>query len=326
MEEILPLRIYQTIVGILGILGNALVCFVILKIPAMQTRTNAFIFHQAVIDFLGSTMALLNSEVIVPDPIPSNALGWFICHVWSPFILFVLYVMSTFNLLALTMERYLAIVHPFKHQAVLAAWPRLKVGLALTVFWALAFGLNIYTLALFREENGQCVPNLIPGSNIMGIIVILMQYILPVGLMLFAYICIGKEMKRGAARVGPAPAAHLPGGANAPDMANSLLRARRNTFKMLLIVFITFVICWTPNQVIFLMFNLGFQLTLTEWFYYLSVAMVATNSCVNPFIYALKYRQFRKGLRRIFSRAREQTENSGTEQSLSYNVSNQVNT
>ncbi|XP_071784560.1 galanin receptor 2b-like [Asterias amurensis] len=322
MEEILPLRIYQTIVGILGILGNALVCFVILKIPAMQTRINSFIFHQAVIDFLSSMMIFLKSEIKVPDPIPSNALGWFICQVWTPFILFFFFVTSTFNLLALTMERYLAIVHPFKHQAVLAAWPRLKVGVAMTVCWALGFGLNIYAVVLFREENGQCVPNPIHGSNILGVIVAFLEYILPVGVMFFAYIRIGVEMKRGAARVGPAPAAHLPGGANAPDMAKSLLRARRNTFKMLLIVFITFVICWTPNQVIYLMFNLGFRFTLKEWYYYLSIAMVGTNSCVNPFIYALKYRQFRKGLRRIFSRAREQTENFGTEQSLSYNVSN----
>ncbi|XP_033634314.1 adenosine receptor A2a-like [Asterias rubens] len=326
MEDIPPLRIYQTIVCILGIIGNALVCVVIWKISAMQTRINAFIFHQAVIDFLGSMMTLLKSEVKVPDPIPSNALGWFICHVWSGFLIFSLYVMSTFNLLVLTMERYFANVHPLKHQAALTTWPRLKVGIALTVCWALAFGLNIYTLVLFREENGKCVPNQIPGSKVMGILVALIQYFLPVGVMLFAYIRIGVEMKRGAARVAPAPAQHLPGGAIAPDMAASLLRARRNTFKMLLLVFITFVICWTPNQVIFLMFNLGFRLTLTEWFYYLSVAMVATNSCVNPFIYALKYRQFRKGIRRILKRVRKRDENVGTDESQSNNVSNQITT
>ena len=158
MEEILPLRIYQTIVGILGILGNALVCFVILKIPAMQTRINSFIFHQAVIDFLGSTVILLKSEIKEPDPIPSDALGWFICHVWSAFIIFLLYVMSTFNLLALTMERYLATVHPFKHHAVLAAWPRLKVVVAMTVCWALAFGLSIVPVLLLWLDQATATP------------------------------------------------------------------------------------------------------------------------------------------------------------------------
>ena len=71
METILILRIYKTIVGIVGILGNGLVCVVICKVPAMQTRTNAFIFHQAVVDFFGSTMILLQSEVPYPTLCPT---------------------------------------------------------------------------------------------------------------------------------------------------------------------------------------------------------------------------------------------------------------
>ena len=309
MEEILILRIYQAIVGIVGILGNGLVCFVICKVRTMQTRTNAFIFHQAVIDFFGSTMILLKSEVSLPDPIPDNALGWFLCHVWfSNTALFFFFFLSTFNLLLLTMERYFAIVYPFKYQVVFSAWPRLKVGVALAVCWLLTIASKVYALFNAKEENGSCVRNLIPGSKIIGIILVILQYVLPVAVMLFAYIRISVEMKRGAARVGPAPAEHLPGGLNAPSMAESLLRARRNTFKMLLIVFITFVICWTPNQIIFLMFNIGLEIKLNEWYYFLSVAMVATNSCVNPVIYAFKYRQFRNGLRQIFCSRRGQTD------------------
>ncbi|XP_033642248.1 kappa-type opioid receptor-like [Asterias rubens] len=304
MEDILLLRIYQDIVGIIGILGNGLVCFVIFKVRSMQNRTNAFIFHQAVIDFLGSTVILLKSEAPLPEPIPSNALGRFICHVWVIFIFFFFSVMSTFNLLVLTMERYYAIVYPFKYQALFATRPKLKVGVAMAMCWIFALIVKYYNLIIFEEQNGVCVTVAIPGAKIIGVIVATVQYILPVAVMLFAYIQISVEMKRGAARVGPAPAQHLPGGVNAPDMAESLLRARRNTFKMLLIVFITFLICWTPNQVIFLMFNLGLDITLKEWFYYLSVAMVATNSCVNPMIYAFNYRQFRNGLRQIFCRKR----------------------
>ena len=93
-------------------------------------------------------------------------------------------------------------------------------------------------------------------------------------------------------------------------MAESLLRARRNTFKTFLIVFVTFLICWTPNQIIYFSFNLGMPLQFTEWYYLLSVAMVASNSCVNPVIYALKYRQFRKGLRGMFCGQRTRNDQS----------------
>ncbi|XP_033642272.1 somatostatin receptor type 5-like [Asterias rubens] len=313
MEETLVLRIYQDIVGIIGILGNVLVCFVIFKVRSMQTRTNAFIFHQAVIDLLGSILIVLRSEIPVPEIIPSDGLGWFLCHVWHINCLqFYIFLESTSSLLVLTMERYYAIVHPFKYQAAFATRPKLKVGVCMAVSWVLAFIPIVYCLFNFEAKNGKCVPVAIRGSTIIGTLVVVMQYVIPVAVMLFAYIRISVEMKRGAARVGPAPAQHLPGGANAPDMAESLLRARRNTFKMLLIVFITFSICWTPNQIIFLLFNLGFDIPLSGWFYYLSVAMVASNSCVNPMIYAFKYRQFRNGLRQIFCRQRNQANDMST--------------
>ncbi len=259
-------------------------------------------------------MIILRSEIVLPDIIPSNSLGRFICHFWfSNFSLFYFFILSTFNLLVLTMERYFAIVYPFKYQAAFASWPRLKVSLSMAMCWIFNTILMSYTLLIYKQKNGKCIQNLIPGANIIGILVAILQYVIPVGVMLFAYICISVEMKRGAARVGPAPAQHLPGGANAPDMAESLLRARRNTFKMLLIVFVTFLICWTPNQVIFLMFNLGWKLEFNEWYYLLSVAMVATNSCVNPVIYAFKFRQFRKGLRQVFcKRHGDSNNNSGT--------------
>ncbi|XP_071807806.1 somatostatin receptor type 5-like [Asterias amurensis] len=313
MDGLLALRIYQDLTGIVGILGNGLVCFVIFKVRTMQTRTNAFIFHQAVIDLLGSTMNVLRNEIVLPDTIPSNALGRFTCQFWvSNYSLFYFFILSTFNLLVLTMERYFAIVYPFKYQAAFTTWPRLKVSMSMAMCWIFNTILMSYTLLIYKEENGKCVQNLIPGANIIGVIVAVLQYVVPVAVMLFAYIRISVEMKRGAARVGPAPAQHLPGGANAPDMAESLLRARRNTFKMLLIVFITFLICWTPNQVIFLMFNLGIDIQFNGWFFFITVAMVASNSCVNPMIYAFKYRQFRNGLRQIFCRQRNQANDMST--------------
>ena len=82
MGDSLPLRIFNIIVGIVGILGNGLVCVVIAKVSAMRTRTNAFIFHQALVDLIGSAMILLRSEIPPPEPVPDNAFGWIVCPVW----------------------------------------------------------------------------------------------------------------------------------------------------------------------------------------------------------------------------------------------------
>jgi len=41
---------------------------------------------------------------------------------------------------------------------------------------------------------------------------------------------------------------------------------------------------------------------LSFWFYHFTVVLVFTNSCINPFIYAAKYREFKHGVRRLMTR------------------------
>jgi len=43
---------------------------------------------------------------------------------------------------------------------------------------------------------------------------------------------------------------------------------------------------------------MGYSVGKGDWFYHFSRVLVFTNSCVNPFIYAAKYRKFQDGVRR----------------------------
>ncbi|XP_038048202.1 cholecystokinin receptor type A-like [Patiria miniata] len=271
------LRVYKSLVGVLGLLGNFLVCVVILKVRAMQTRTNAFIFNQAVIDFFGSVVIILQTDVSLPDPLPSGATGWIWCHIWiSHFMTMMFFVSSTFNLLAVTLERYFAIVYPFKYQAAFASYPRLKVGGDHSDLLDLRFGYQDLLPHDRGEHSGRV------------------------------------ELKRQANRSGPSTGTvsrAVAAASGAPEsMSDSLLRARRNTFKTLLVVFVTFLICWSPNQIIFLSWNFGWDAKFTDWYFVLTLALVATNSCVNPFIYALKYKQFRYGLLQILGKKSAQVD------------------
>ena len=75
--------------------------------------------------------------------------------------------------------------------------------------------------------------------------------------------------------------------------------ARRNTIKTLLIVGCCFIICWTQNQVIYFMFNIGYPVDWNSAYFQFTVLMVFLNATVNPFVYLLNYKDYQIALKQL---------------------------
>ena len=295
-EQILILRIIKTIVGIIGVFGNGLVCVVIYRINTLHTLTNAFIFNQAVADFLGSLMLLLASNIDFPQVLPEGVAGILLCRLWiSDFFLWSCFITSTFNLVGLTLERYIAIVFPFRYQTL---FNRTRSCIMIGAAWVIGMSYATYSIAIRAYENQRCIEKQSSAVKYVGFTITVIQYVVPTFFMLFAYSHIIVELNRSARRVGvtTSHSSSVVDGRGA-----SLLRARRNTLKTLFIVFAIYFCCWTPNLTVFAMFNLGYPLDFKGAVYIVSVALAASNSCVNPIIYAFKYRQFQDGLKKTLS-------------------------
>ena len=73
--------------------------------------------------------------------------------------------------------------------------------------------------------------------------------------------------------------------------------ARTHTIKTLLTVALCFVICWSTNQIYYLMYNLGYEVDWNSTYFNFTVLMTFLNSTINPFIYLIKYRDFQEALR-----------------------------
>ena len=76
--------------------------------------------------------------------------------------------------------------------------------------------------------------------------------------------------------------------------------ARRNTIKTLLIVGLCFIICWSQNQVLYFMYNCGYDLNFNSTYLNFTVLMVFLNCTVKPFIYLVKYRDYQEALKTFF--------------------------
>jgi hypothetical protein len=87
-------------------------------------NTNILIINQSTIDFMAAIMMILTSLL------PVNGTGMnrdsvydqFICRIWlTNFPLWSLLISSTYSILVLSLERYVAIIHPVFYKVIMSA-------------------------------------------------------------------------------------------------------------------------------------------------------------------------------------------------------------
>ena len=97
--------------------------------------------------------------------------------------------------------------------------------------------------------------------------------------------------------------------------SSSVNEAGRNAIATSLMICCGFIVCWSPNQINTIVSYLSNTVDYTTWFYHFTVVMVFMNSCINPFIYAAKYREFQAGVRRLLRLDSTQASSSGVAES-----------
>lgn len=86
----------------------------------------------------------------------------------------------------------------------------------------------------------------------------------------------------------------------APKTASD--RLRRNLLVTMFTVCFTYIICWTPNQVLYFYHNVIDKVDWSLIHNQLSIMLAFSNVCTNPIIYTLQYRSFKNGLKQVFKR------------------------
>ena len=289
-------------IGGVGLVGNIFVVIVILSGTKMRKQlTNTYIINQSVMDTLVSLFLILTTVFEDHSGKFSTFVDEMFCKFWlTKLWLWSAIVSSTYNLLALTMERYLAVVYPIWHKmrinkirvvfSVLLVW---LIGPALIMSFLLpTSGItddgNCATLTFWPNEKWQ---------KVYGISAIFVQFMGPLILLIFFYTRMFIVLRRNIKtdRIGG-----FRGQAVQRRFVDTMGNARKNILKTLSIVAFFFAFCWSWNQTYFLMFNLGSELVdFTSPFYNFTVVMVYLNCCLNPFIYIAKYEEFQQTMKAL---------------------------
>ncbi|XP_041478932.1 galanin receptor 2a-like [Lytechinus variegatus] len=284
-------EIIQIILAIVGIIGNFLVMLVLFRRKRQSYSTDTLIAALAAADFTTSVFVIPHPHAVM---LPDSALGQVYCRIiHSSVIMWISICASIFTLTTISVERLLAIRYPFVFQRVFTSR---RIVIAIVIIWLVAVAINSFSFYIHYVQDGTCV-TVFPTTAIqkaIGVTLFLVEYVVPVIIMLTAHALTIYSLRQNASPVTL--------GQERIKHAQKLTKARQRVLQMLFIVVVTFIVCWTPDQFGFLVFNLGVVgiKHLFSPLYRCFVALAFANSCLNPIIYASRNPRFRKALTDIF--------------------------
>ncbi|CAF2429980.1 unnamed protein product [Rotaria sp. Silwood2] len=290
--------IVYTLLSILTVGGNALVCLIVFHFMGVITVTNLFIANLALTDlFIGLFCIPI---VLVSDYLLSDwPFGTFMCK-FTSFAQSVFVVCTVYTLIAMSVDRYIAIIHPL-NEKLTRKQCRLLIGLLWT--FSILFSSPIFidmniNHACFhldsdnRTEYSQtmCETIDLPQSlqTAYNVATITIIYLIPLCVLTIIYIRLGWRLHQSRA----------PGEAHSQRDAK-IKKSKQKVIKMCFVVVIMFGVCWFPMQ----LYTNILRPYLDEIFhqdyvphvYFAFHLMAMSNSCVNPAIYGVMSSNFRAG-------------------------------
>nr|XP_054765825.1 allatostatin-A receptor-like [Lytechinus pictus] len=282
----------QVLIGVFGIIGNLLVIVVLAQRRGALHSMDIMVGALAIAD-------LVSSVFIIPVPtskrIPRTPLGLFFCKmIDSRYFLFHGLRTSSYILMAMGAERYMAVAHPLNHMVVFTS-RRSKIAIMLLWLAGILSALFIPFVFVITPQC-TCLYRAVPSVVFpIGIFNYLVTVVLPISTLLLtqgltAY-SLHKQRtiaKRAQIQKTDKPTFHIV--------------ARNRVIKLMLIVVSTYIICFTPNMTAYFLVNLG-VLPITFIWSPLSSSLILLmflNSCANPIIYTIRYPPFRKALKGLF--------------------------
>ncbi|XP_076830876.1 substance-K receptor isoform X2 [Brachyhypopomus gauderio] len=284
--------IAYSLIVIVSIIGNVTVIWIILAHKRMRTVTNYFIVNLA---FSDASMATFNTVFNFVYAIHNDwyfGLGY--CKFQNFFPITAVFS-SIYSMAAIAVDRYMAILHPLKSR-LSSTTTKVVIGVIWAVALTLAFPQCFYSSTSVYSHRTVCMvewPDDYGGTHQLSyqIAVIILIYVLPLLVMLVTYSLVGQRLW----------GSKIPG--EASDYYQNQIQAKRKVVKMMIVVVMTFAICWLPYHIYFILGSFKKDIYNQQYIQqvYLGIFWLAMSSNMyNPIIYCCLNQRFRSGFRRAF--------------------------
>lgn len=321
--------VLELLIAVFSVLGNVLVCWAVGLNSNLQTITNFFVVSLAVADIAVGVLAI-PFAIVISTGFCSNFYG---CLFIACFVL-ILTQSSIFSLLAIAIDRYIAIKIPLRYNSLVTG--KRARGI-ITICWILSIIIGMTPMmGWHRPEssvpNTTAIPCPAGYMNCLFESVVDMSYmvyfnffgcvLVPLLLMFGIYLCIFMAA-RHQLKLMELKVVH-------GEKSRSTLQKEVQAAKSLAIIVGLFAVCWLPLHIIncFTLFCPECERP-PDWVMHFAILLSHGNSVVNPFIYAYRIREFRQTFHKIIHRhilgKKEQIESRGSHRvSIHNSVSDSV--
>ncbi|KAK7895871.1 hypothetical protein WMY93_021196 [Mugilogobius chulae] len=300
--------------------GNGIVCFIVLRSKNMRSVTNLFILNLAISDLLVGIFCM--PTTLVDNIITGWPFGSVVCKL-SGMVQGISVSASVFTLVAIAVDRFRCIVYPFKQKLTIAT-----SKMIIAIIWVLAVFIMCPSgimLQVTKENNFLIVvdhnnstrpfywcrenwPNQ-EMRKIYTTVLFANIYLAPLSLIVIMYARIGFILFKTA--IPPLRGSRIENekgsdkNKSGTDSRLTITRKKKRVIMMLLVVALLFILSWLPLWTLMMLSDYA---SLTEYQYRIINIYVYPfahwlaffNSSINPIIYGFFNENFRRGFQAAF--------------------------
>ncbi|XP_062387064.1 somatostatin receptor type 5-like [Sardina pilchardus] len=280
------------VVCVIGLGGNTLVIHIVLHYSKTETVTNIYILNLAIADEL---FMLGLPFLAVQSALHAWPFGSLMCRLVMT-VDCINQFTSTFCLMVMSIDRYLAVVHPIRS----AKWRRPQVAKVVNAtVWLLSFAVMLPVLVFAGVRNNHCnifwpEPREVWGTAFI-IFTSTVGFFLPLVVISLCYLLIVVKIRSSGKKVHAT--------------STKRRKSERKVTRMVIIVVAVFVFCWFPFYALNI---LNVTITMPQepkGLFYFLVLLAYTNSCANPIIYGFMSENFKRGFRKALCRSSRRVDN-----------------
>lgn len=306
---VFQITLWSTIV-FLGVVGNLLVCFVILSQAKMKTSMNYYLLSLAIADL--GVLLIIYPVVLLRYLSPFRwLLGKHACHYLYPTVE-VFFGASIWSITAIAVERYRNIVGAQRYQ--IQHRSRVRTFVVIGVVWLASFlfsSVPLYPVMDYHPTLEICLPampNLFFQSY--SIVLIVIWYALPLVVIAFTYVSIKKRVLQSVAfrtsmsEHDDGNQAALHASSKKERIDKRIWRQGNKTTRILTPLVILFTVTMFPLNAFRVMALIMPDYWKKSYYNLIMgqlIMFIMINSSANPLVYYIMSKEFKGAFKKIFT-------------------------